>query len=87
MRIGCPNCGPRDLREFSVIGGAELLARPGEGAGAAAWDDYLHNRANACGVSRELWHHGGGCSAWLVVERDTASHEVLGVELAREAAR
>ncbi|MFY0633217.1 MAG: sarcosine oxidase subunit delta [Vannielia sp.] len=87
MRIACPLCGARDSREFTPVGGAELLARPEPEAGAAAWDDYLHNRANICGPSRELWYHGAGCASWLVVERDTASHEVLSVSLAREAAR
>ena len=25
---------------------------------------------------REYWHHGGGCRAWLVVDRDTLTHEI-----------
>jgi sarcosine oxidase subunit delta len=29
-----------------------------------------------------LWHHEAGCSHWLVVTRNTVTHEVLGVELA-----
>ena len=69
------------------MGGAERLARPAPEAGAAAWDDYLHIRVNACGPSRELWYHGAGCASWLVVERNTATHEILRVTPAREAAR
>ncbi len=84
MRIACPLCGLRDSREFTPVGGAELVDRPAPGAGAEAWDDYLHNRANACGPSRELWYHGGGCASWLVVGRNTATHEVILVTLARE---
>ena len=87
MRIACPLCGARDSREFTPVGGAELVARPAPGDGAEAWDDYLHNRANACGPSRELWYHGGGCASWLVVERNTATHEVISVALAREGER
>ena len=87
MRIACPLCGARDSREFTPVGGAELVDRPAPGAGAEAWDDYLHNRANACGPSRELWYHGGGCASWLVVERNTATHEVISVALAREGER
>jgi len=81
MRIPCPICGTRDRREFYYYGAEDYLARPGEGADPAAWDDYLHNRDNPAGVTRDLWYHDAGCAAWLVVERDTVTHEVLGAEL------
>ena len=81
MRIPCPICGTRDRREFYYYGAEDYLDRPGETAGLAAWDDYLHNRANPAGVTRDLWYHDAGCTAWLVVERDTVTHEVLGAEL------
>jgi sarcosine oxidase subunit delta len=35
----------------------------------------------------ELWQHVLGCRAWLLVTRDTRSHAVLKVRLAREAGR
>ena len=73
MRLTCPYCGERDLREFTYKGDALALARPGEDAEAAAWNDYLHNRDNPAGLTRELWYHGP-CGAWLVVERDTTTH-------------
>ncbi|MCR9149085.1 MAG: sarcosine oxidase subunit delta [Rhodobacteraceae bacterium] len=81
MRIPCPICGARDRREFYYYGAEDYLDRPGEGADPSAWDDYLHNRANPAGVTRDLWYHDAGCAAWLVVERDTVTHEVLGAEL------
>ena len=81
MRIPCPLCGPRDLREFTVKGGAEYLDRP-HGDDPAAWDAYLHLRANPAGPTRELWYHGAGCASWLVVERDTTTHEVFRATLA-----
>ncbi len=84
MRLTCPLCGERDKREFYYQGAAVLLERPDRGAGAQAWDDYLHNRDNPCGETRELWHHEAGCSAWIVVTRNTATHEVLGAELAEK---
>ena len=77
MRVTCPYCGERDQREFSVKGAALALSRPAPDAGAEAWDDYLHNRENPAGVTRELWYHEGGCGAWLVVTRNTVTHEVL----------
>ncbi|MFV0514009.1 MAG: sarcosine oxidase subunit delta [Jhaorihella sp.] len=87
MRINCPICGERDRREFYYRGAAVALARPAPDAGEAAWDAYLHLRDNPAGATRELWYHENGCGAWLVVTRDTASHEMLGCELAAEAAR
>ncbi|KAA2316259.1 sarcosine oxidase subunit delta [Pseudooceanicola sediminis] len=79
MRLTCPNCGERDLREFTYRGAA--LDRP-EGAWSPAWDAYLHQRDNPAGASREHWWHGFGCSAFLVVERDTRTHDILSVSLA-----
>jgi heterotetrameric sarcosine oxidase delta subunit len=84
MLINCPLCGPRDIREFTIKGDASYLNRPEPEAGSEAWDDYLHNRDNIAGVVRELWQHTGGCGAWLVVTRNTMTHEVLEVQLARE---
>ena len=75
----------RDLREFSVRGTA--LPEPEGAEWSDAWDDYLHNRDNPAGESRELWYHGQGCGAWLVVTRDTVTHEITEVELARDVAR
>lgn len=71
MRVNCPHCGPRDLREFYVKGAAVV---------AASGDlDALHSRENPAGRLREFWHHEGGCRAWLVVERDTLTHEIYAV--------
>lgn len=82
MRIDCPTCGPRDRREFYYRGAA--LARPAVEAGAQAWDDYLHNRDNPAGRTRDLWQHEAGCGAWLVVTRNTVTHEIYGVTLATD---
>ncbi len=82
MRVECPNCGSRDRREFYCMGDAVALDRPAAGAPPAAWHGYLHLRDNPCGATRELWYHEQGCAAWLVVTRDTATHEVLDVAFA-----
>jgi sarcosine oxidase subunit delta len=87
MYISCPYCGPRDLREFSIKGTDTYLSRPESTDWSAEWDDYLHLRENPAGPVRELWQHSGGCSAWLVVARDTRTHEIAAVTPAREAAR
>jgi heterotetrameric sarcosine oxidase delta subunit len=84
MRLICPMCGERDRREFYYQGAADALARPAPDAGEAEWDDYVHLRDNPAGETRDLWHHEGGCGAWLVVTRNTVSHAVLSVELAAD---
>jgi methylglutamate dehydrogenase subunit B len=83
MRICCPLCGERDRREFYYQGAA--LARPAPDAGAEAWQDYVHFRDNPAGLVRELWCHESGCAAWIVVVRDTVSHEISSADLVAEA--
>ena len=85
MRIECPLCGARDRREFYYKGAA--LNWPVPDAGEAAWDDYVHLRDNPAGRTRDLWQHEAGCGAWIVVTRDTVSHEVYDVMLAAEFSR
>lgn len=84
MRITCPLCGERDRREFYYQGAAVALNRPAPDAGDDAWEDYVHLRENPAGVTRELWYHESGCGAWIVVTRNTVTHEVMGAELASE---
>lgn len=84
MRITCPLCGERDRREFYYAGAAVALSRPKPDAGDAAWDDYLHNRDNPAGETRDLWYHESGCSAWVVVTRNTVTHEIVETRLAND---
>lgn len=81
MRIPCPICGDRDRREFYYQGAASLLNRPAPDAGGAAWDAYVHLRDNPAGRTRDLWYHEAGCTAWLVIERDTVTHEIFSAQL------
>jgi sarcosine oxidase subunit delta len=85
MRITCPICGERDRREFYYQGDAIALDRPDPEAGEAAWDDYVYLRANPAGETRDLWHHESGCGAWVVVTRNTVTHEITATALAAEA--
>ena len=84
MRLTCPLCGARDRREFYYQGAAVALQRPAPEAGDDVWDAYLHLRENPAGETRDLWHHEAGCGAWLVVTRNTVTHEVIDVSLARD---
>jgi methylglutamate dehydrogenase subunit B len=77
-------CGSRDRREFYYYGAEDYLHRPSEGTEPAAWDNYLHLRDNVAGVVKDLWYHEAGCAQWLVVTRNTVTHEISSVELVAE---
>ena len=103
MIIPHPLLGPRDASEFTYLGDASLISRPDSEAADAPdpasndaepepdairrFHDYLHLRDNPAGVHRELWYHEHGDRSWLVVTRDTCTHEILGAELATDVAR
>ena len=88
MLIPCPYCGPRDLAEFTVLGAARprpvVAADALDGAAAlAAFTAHVYERDNPAGPQAEHWFHAG-CRSWLVVRRDTRTHEILSVALAGE---
>ena len=88
MLIPHPLLGPRDAQEFTYLGDASLIDRPDGMAGDAseAFHDYLYLRDNPSGQHRELWFHEQGDRSWLVVTRDTTTHEIIKAELARDVA-
>jgi methylglutamate dehydrogenase subunit B len=79
MRIPCPHCGPRDVREFSYLGDA-TLKRPDPAAPDARerFTEYVYLRDNPAARHRELWYHGSGCQTCLVVTRDVRDHAIFG---------
>ncbi|WP_111734879.1 sarcosine oxidase subunit delta [Roseovarius amoyensis] len=88
MIIPHPLLGPRDAAEFVYLGDAMLIDRPDPDApdAAEAFHDYMYLRDNPAGPHRELWYHEQGDRSWLVVTRDTTTHEILSAELARDVA-
>ena len=88
MIINHPLLGPRDAAEFTYLGDASLMRRPHWQAPDAAdqFHDYLYLRDNPAGLHRELWFHEHGDRSWLVITRNTLTHEITDVELARELA-
>lgn len=84
MRITCPLCGVRPLEEF-VYRGDATKSRPDADALMEDWVGYVYLRNNPKGLHQEHWRHAYGCGAWLVVQRDTVSHQIDRVELARNA--
>ncbi len=89
MIINHPLLGPRDATEFVYLGDASLIDRPDWQAEDAAgkFYEYGYLRDNPAGLHQELWYHEQGDRSWLVVTRDTLTHEISKVELARDVAR
>jgi len=83
MIIEHPLLGPRDIHEFVYVGDASLLNRP-------KWDsedaeqkfyEYMYLRKNSAGIHQELWFHQQGDRSWLVVSRNTLTHEIVKVDM------
>ncbi len=89
MIINHPLLGPRDASEFTCHGDAALIDRPDwqDKDAAEKFHDYLYLRDNPAGEHRELWYHEQGDRAWLVLTRNTLTHEIIAVELAHDVAR
>jgi sarcosine oxidase subunit delta len=84
LRIPCPICGTRDETEFTY-GGDATVVRPADAErDPDAWFEYVFLRSNPRGPHREYWHHVEGCRQLLVVERNTLTHAIGAVVLARD---
>jgi len=83
LRINCPFCGVRDHSEFSY-GSDASIKYPALDAPIQEWHDAVFMRENIRGVQSETWHHGTGCRMWLVIERDTMTHEIKSVRPAHQ---
>ncbi len=81
MLIPCPHCGTRPVEEFTFLGDANVV-RP-TSLDDPNWHAYVYERDNLHGKIAEFAHHSGGCRAWLVVSRDTKTHEVFGAVIAK----
>ena len=86
MIIDHPYLGSRDASEFVYRGDAELLKRPdwSPNSSQEEFHDYLYLRKNPAGSHRELWYHEQGDRSWLVVTRNTLTHEISKVELVKD---
>jgi len=85
MLIPCPHCGTRPVEEFTFLGDASGK-RPASNdpSSMEEWYDYVYLRNNPKGRFDEFVHHSGGCRAWLVISRDTETHEVFGCVTVRD---
>ena len=90
MIINHPLLGPRDSEEFVYLGSADLIKRPTNWEKDASAEDfyqYQYIRENIAGDHRELWYHEQGDRSFLVVTRDTTTHQISSVKLASDVAR
>jgi sarcosine oxidase subunit delta len=88
MLIPCPHCGTRPVEEFTFLGDASVM-RPttNDPASMEQWYGYVYLRDNPRGAFDEFAHHAGGCRAWLVVSRNTETHEIYGAVTAGDYAK
>ena len=87
MRIPCPFCGPRGNEEFTYLGDASVRRPdPDRRDAAQMFHDYVYLRDNPSALHRELWYHGG-CRKWLIVTRNTRTHDINHVAFADGGAR
>ncbi|MEM6303904.1 MAG: sarcosine oxidase subunit delta [Pseudomonadota bacterium] len=83
IKIDCPIFGPRPETEF-VYGGDATVERPELSEDTPEpWLDYVFLRDNPRGTHKEYWQHIQA-RHWLVVERNTLTHEIVAVSLANE---
>jgi methylglutamate dehydrogenase subunit B len=73
MRIDCPFCGPRELHEYHFL---RVLGPPD-----ADPVTEVYGRDNVPDRSLEYWQHRHGCRAWLVLERNPSTAQVLSVRM------
>ena len=83
IRINCPFCGERDHSEFGYGGDGSILY-PALDAPAEEWVEAIYQRENIRGVQTESWQHVNGCRQWLLIERDTMTHEIHSVRASHE---
>ena len=83
IRITCPFCGERDHSEFRY-GGDGSITYPDLDAPAEDWLNAVYQRKNIRGAQIETWHHVNGCRMWLLVERDTMTHQIHSVRAAHD---
>jgi methylglutamate dehydrogenase subunit B len=82
MLITCPHCGTRPVEEFTFLGDAKPK-RPSS-TDMDEWHNYVYLRDNPRGIYEEYVHHSGGCRVWLVLTRNTETHDVQGSVFAKD---
>ncbi|HEV7432136.1 MAG TPA: sarcosine oxidase subunit delta [Steroidobacteraceae bacterium] len=74
MRLVCPFCGPRALREFVFHKTLPTTAQD------RAYER-TYERVASLENSVEHWQHVEGCRGWLLVQRNPSTGQVIDVRL------
>lgn len=80
--IPCPLNGLRPADEFVYGGEVRAMPSPAD-CDDARWAQYVFNRNSVPGIKREWWCHVPS-GYWFMLDRDTASDEVLRTFAAHE---
>jgi sarcosine oxidase subunit delta len=72
--VRCPDCGRREVGEFSF--GGESNKRPAPGGTPGELARYLFFRRNVAGPQVEWWYHRDGCQQWFLARRDTRTNKI-----------
>jgi len=72
--VPCPNCGRREVSEFSY--GGESSKRPAPDGDLRQLARYLFFKHNVAGPQIEWWYHRDGCQQWFLARRDTRTNVV-----------
>ncbi|MBW4473612.1 MAG: sarcosine oxidase subunit delta [Stenomitos rutilans HA7619-LM2] len=80
----CPMNGARPISEFVYGGEVRPMPDP-QTVDDVAWADYVFNRNGAAGVKQEWWCHTPS-NTWFLVDRNTATDEILRTYLYGEEA-
>ena len=72
--VSCPDCGRREVGEFSF--GGESNKRVGPGSTPSELARYLFFRQNVAGPQVEWWFHRDGCQQWFLARRDTRTNQI-----------
>lgn len=75
----CPFCGPRPQAEFQF---RRTVDRDADTDFART---YL--RSHDLNGSVEHWQHLSGCGAWLTIERNPSTGDVIAIDLLRKVSR
>jgi sarcosine oxidase subunit delta len=74
----------RDETEFTYGGDATVRRPDMSESDPKLWLDYAFMRGNPRGPHTEFWHHVTACRQWIVVTRNTLTHQFGATRLARE---
>lgn len=72
--VCCPDCGRREVGEFSF--GGESNRRAGPDSSEKELARYLFFRKNVAGPQVEWWYHRDGCQQWFLARRDTRTNQI-----------